>query len=93
MYLSLNITCTLDLAIRLLYVPEVYILHISRVIKFLYAPAPLHPTVWDLKPPSWALHTLCLSLANKCVCTRIMLVCTCRPLQGGLLYIKPPMHV
>jgi hypothetical protein len=27
----------------------------SRAIKFLYAPAPPHPTVWALKPPSWAL--------------------------------------
>jgi hypothetical protein len=27
----------------------------SRAIKFLYAPAPPPPTVWALKPPSWAL--------------------------------------
>ena len=27
------------------------------------------------------------------VCTHIMLVSTRRPLQGGLLYIKPPMHL
>jgi hypothetical protein len=27
----------------------------SRVIKFLYAPAPPPPSVWALKPPSWAL--------------------------------------
>ncbi len=27
------------------------------------------PTVWALKPPSWALHLLGLSLANICVCT------------------------
>ena len=25
------------------------------MIKFLYAPASPHPTVWALKPPSWAL--------------------------------------
>ncbi len=64
-----------------------------------FAPAPLPPIVWALKPPLWALHILGLSLANICVnahvgmlvCTRIMLVCTRRPLQGGLLYIKPPM--
>jgi hypothetical protein len=28
---------------------------LSRAIKFLYAPAPPAPTVWVLKPPSWAL--------------------------------------
>jgi hypothetical protein len=28
---------------------------LSRAIKFLYAPAPPSPTVWALKPPSWAL--------------------------------------
>jgi hypothetical protein len=39
-------------------------------IKFLYAPAPLPPIVWALKPPSWALHLLGLSLANMWVCTR-----------------------
>ncbi len=27
----------------------------SRMIKFLYAPAPPTPSVWALKPPSWAL--------------------------------------
>jgi hypothetical protein len=27
----------------------------SRAIKFLYAPAPPPPSVWALKPPSWAL--------------------------------------
>jgi hypothetical protein len=27
----------------------------SRVNKFLYAPAPPPPSVWALKPPSWAL--------------------------------------
>jgi hypothetical protein len=27
----------------------------SRAIKYLYAPAPQPPTVWALKPPSWAL--------------------------------------
>ncbi len=73
-----------------------FIMHLSgpsRAIKFLYAPAPPPPTVWALKPPSWALHLLGLSLANICVCTHIMLVCTHRPLQGGLLYIKPPMHL
>jgi hypothetical protein len=42
----------------------------SRAIKFFYAPAPLPPTVRALKPPSWALHLLGLSLANICVCTR-----------------------
>jgi hypothetical protein len=26
----------------------------SRVNKFLYAPAPPPPSVWALKPPSWA---------------------------------------
>jgi hypothetical protein len=28
---------------------------LSRAIKFLYAPSPPPPTVWALKPPSWAL--------------------------------------
>jgi hypothetical protein len=28
---------------------------LSTAIKFLYAPAPPSPTVWALKPPSWAL--------------------------------------
>ncbi len=42
----------------------------SRAIKLLYAPAPPPPTVWALKPPSWALHLLGLCLANICVCTR-----------------------
>ncbi len=68
----------------------------SRAIKFLYAPAPLPPTVWALKTPWWDLHLLSLYLANICVCTRtgmlvcthIMLVCTHRVFQGGLLYIK-----
>jgi hypothetical protein len=27
----------------------------TRVIKFLYAPAPPPPSVWALKPPSWVL--------------------------------------
>ncbi len=27
------------------------------------------------------------------LCTHIMLVCTRRPFRGGLLYIKPPMHL
>jgi hypothetical protein len=27
----------------------------SRANKFLYAPAPPAPSVWALKPPSWAL--------------------------------------
>jgi hypothetical protein len=41
------------------------------------APASPPPIVWALKPPSWALHLLGLSLANICVCIRIgMLVCT-----------------
>ncbi len=34
------------------------------------APALPPPTVWALKPPSWALHLLGLSVANVCVCTR-----------------------
>ncbi len=47
-------------------------------------------------------HRLGLSLVNICVCAHRyggmltegnMLVCTRRPLQGGLLYIKPPMHL
>jgi hypothetical protein len=42
----------------------------SRAIKFLCAPALLAPIVWALKPPSWALHLLGLSLALICVCTR-----------------------
>ncbi len=28
---------------------------LSRAIKFLYAPDPPPPTVWTLKPPTWAL--------------------------------------
>ncbi len=40
----------------------------SSAIKFLYAPAPPPPTVWALKPSSWALHLLGLSRANTCVC-------------------------
>jgi hypothetical protein len=79
-----------------------------RVIKLLYAPDWLKqgdlvtlcnyshtPTVWALKAPSWALHFLSLSLANRCVCTLrcTVLVCTHRPLQGVLLYIKPPMQL
>jgi hypothetical protein len=35
----------------------------SRVIKFLYSPAPPPPTVWDLKPPLWA------SCAKNHLCT------------------------
>jgi hypothetical protein len=74
----------------------------SSAIELLYAPAPPPPTVWVLKPPSWALHLLGLFLANICVCTcryadmhtqGIVRECTRRPLQGGLLYIKPPMHL
>jgi hypothetical protein len=42
----------------------------SRGIELLYAPAPPPLTVWALKPPSWALHLLGLSLANICVRTR-----------------------
>jgi hypothetical protein len=42
----------------------------SRAIKFIYAPAPLRPTVWALKTPWWDLHLLGLYLANICVCTR-----------------------
>jgi hypothetical protein len=42
----------------------IYLSGLSRAIKFLYAPAPLPPTIWALKPPSWALHLLGLSLAN-----------------------------
>jgi hypothetical protein len=57
---------------------------------------PYPPAVWALKPPSWALHLLGLSLAKICVCTRryagmqmysIMLVCKLRPLQGGLEFL------
>jgi hypothetical protein len=46
----------------------------SRAITFLYAPAPPPPTVWALKPPSWALvhkttyapmiYTACLSITR-----------------------------
>jgi hypothetical protein len=49
-----------------------YFMHLSgpsRVIKLLNAPVPPPSTVWALKPPSWALHLLGLSLAI-CVCTR-----------------------
>ncbi len=35
----------------------------SRVIKFLYSPAPPPPTVWALKPPLWA------SCAENHLCT------------------------
>ncbi len=54
-------------AIELLYAlerPE----HLG--IKLFYAPAPPPCTVWALKPPSWSLHLLGVSLANICVCTR-----------------------
>jgi hypothetical protein len=34
-------------------------------IKFLYAPAPPYPTVWALKPPSWALeHKITYALSD-----------------------------
>ncbi len=48
------------------------------------------------------LHLLGISLTNICVRTHRyggmhtsgnMLVCTRRPLQGGLLYINPTMHL
>ncbi len=67
----------------------------SRAIKFLYAPVPPPPTVWALKPPSWALHLLGLSLANICICTRSFarMHTYHAGIQGGLLYIKPPMHL
>jgi len=58
------------------------------VIKFLFAPPPLPPTVWAQKPPSWALHLLVLSLANIHVCTRrhagIHMHVLCWYAHGGL---------
>jgi hypothetical protein len=52
--------------IKLLYAPE----RPEQCDWLFYAPVPPPPTVWALKPPSWALHLLGLSLANICVCTR-----------------------
>jgi hypothetical protein len=48
-------------------------MHLSgprRAIKFFYTPASPLPKVWALKPLSWALPLLGISLANICVCTR-----------------------
>ncbi len=53
--------------------PLSYFMHLtgpSRAIKLLSAPAPPPPTVWALKPLSWAPPCLGLSMANICVCTR-----------------------
>jgi hypothetical protein len=47
----------------------------SRAIKLLYASAPPPPTVWVLKPPSFALHLLYQSLANIYIC---ICICTSR---------------
>ncbi len=43
----------------------------SRANKFLYAPAPPPPSVWALKPPSWALvhKTICTPLIYTALCT------------------------
>ena len=38
----------------------------SRANKFLYAPAPPPPTVWALKPPSWALVFFGPQMALAC---------------------------
>ncbi len=53
--------------------PLSYFMHLTgpcRAIKLLSAPAPPPPTVWALKPLSWAPPCLGLSMANICVCTR-----------------------
>jgi hypothetical protein len=40
----------------------------SSAIKFLYAPAPPPPSVWALKPPSWALvHETSYDLYSPCI--------------------------
>jgi hypothetical protein len=56
----------------------------SRVIKFLYAPAPPSPTVWALKPPSWALahKTTCAPMIYSALC--IMFWMRAYPLLGQL---------
>jgi hypothetical protein len=67
----------------------------SRAIKYLYAPA--SPTPHSMGPETSLVVYLWLTYVyayvGMLVCTSIMMVCTRRPLQGGLLYIKPPMHL
>ncbi len=43
--------------------------------------------------PPWSFSGYVYSHIGMLVCTHIMVVCTRRPLQGGLFYIKPPMHL
>ncbi len=54
----------------------------SRVIKFLYEPAPPPHTVWDLKPPSWALvhKTIYAPMIYTALC--IMFWMHANPLPG-----------
>jgi len=54
----------------------------SRVNKFLYAPAPQPPSVWALKPPSWALvhKTTYAPMIYTALC--IMFWMRAYPLQG-----------
>jgi hypothetical protein len=51
----------------------------SRAIKFLYEPAPPPPTVWALKPPSWAL-------VHKTTYAPVLYVPVCNDFDAGSIH-------
>jgi hypothetical protein len=83
-YKSTTFLILISILKSLFYAPEAHIMYLVPY-KFLYARAPPPPSVWALKPPSWALvpKTICAPMIYTALC--IMFWMRAYPLlgQGG----------